>query len=40
MERKTILIADDAEINRIILSSYFEEQYQIIQLEEELYNIL
>lgn len=34
MERNTILIVDDAEVNRSLLHAIFEEQYEIIEAED------
>ena len=34
MEKRMILIADDAEINREMLKFIFEEQYDIIEAED------
>ena len=33
-EKKTLLIADDAELNRILLRQIFEEQFQVLEAED------
>ena len=34
IEKNTILIADDAELNRELIKYIFEEQYQILEAED------